>query len=83
MSNDDFRERTRAFWESRYRRGLSTQDVDEIVRNSVGFFRVLADWAAGDSWREERASQRHLRGIESQVGTEAQEPFGSAETDRD
>jgi hypothetical protein len=41
---DDFIEKTRAFWGDRTGIAVSKEDAREMVANISGFFRVLAEW---------------------------------------
>jgi hypothetical protein len=43
---DQYHNKTRAYWASRYGRVVSQDESWKITRNTAGFFQVLADWKA-------------------------------------
>ena len=43
-SKDDFQETTRRFWEERYGRPLSDEELREITQNTVEFTKILLEW---------------------------------------
>lgn len=47
-ANAAFVEQSRRFWQQRMGRELADEDVREIVNNTTGFIRVLAEWSHAD-----------------------------------
>lgn len=41
-----FLDKTIAFWQPRTTRALTREDARQIIENTTGFFRVLAEWDA-------------------------------------
>jgi hypothetical protein len=44
MPDEQFKERTRDFWQRRTSRQLTDEDAREMIANVAGFFRLLAEW---------------------------------------
>jgi hypothetical protein len=44
MPDQDFNQRTRAFWQPWSSRELTEEDAREMAANVSGFFRLLAEW---------------------------------------
>ena len=40
-----FIEHTKAFWQVRTRRAVTSEDARRIARHATGFFRLLREWA--------------------------------------
>ena len=50
-----FIEHTKAFWQVRTRRAVTSEDARRIARHATGFFRLLHEWAD----REAHEAGRH------------------------
>lgn len=47
-ANDNMLDRTLAVWQPRSRASLTREDARQMVENTAGFFRILAEWARSE-----------------------------------
>ena len=60
-----FIEHTKAFWQVRTRRPVTSEDARRIARHAAGFFRLLHEWAereaheSGEAGRHSETTRDH------------------------
>jgi hypothetical protein len=60
-ANDNLINRTISLWQSRARRGLSTEDARQITENVIGFFTVLSEWSRSEISRAANDNKDRVR----------------------